>query len=152
MELHIELIPEGCWNINLSTNLKRNEWDKIRKKIYKKQSGKCHICNEKSYLDAHEVWDYDEENHIQKLKDIVGVCKKCHNAIHFKRAQRTGFQDEAVKQLMKVNYWDISYVIDETVKAKEDYDRRSQIKDWTLDISMLEKQGVKLLLTEGAIK
>lgn len=142
MKLHIELIPKTCWGINLRTKFKKSDWDKIRKSVYEKQNICCYTCGEKcNSLDAHEMWEYDEENHIQRLSNIIGVCKSCHNAIHYGRAQKTGHEREAREQFIKVNNCEIYDFQDELLKVKDDYYRRSRIEDWELDLSYIEKQG-----------
>lgn len=144
MELHIELIPEKAWGVNLRTKLKKSDWDKIRKAVYAKEQMKCHICyDECKSLDAHEVWEFDEENHIQKLVDIIGVCKACHNTIHYGRACKFGTHKEAMEHYLKVNQCDrIDWII-ETQEAQKTAIRRRSIPSWKLDISLIEDQGYK---------
>jgi hypothetical protein len=144
MKLKIEMIPTtAAWNKPLRTGLKKSDWDKIRKAVYAKQNMHCHICGEQppKSLDAHEVWDFDEENHIQRLVDIIGVCKSCHIAIHFERAQTLGFEREAREQLIKVNNCTESELKEEISRTKDDYIRRSRIENWKLDLSLIEEQG-----------
>ncbi|MCQ2026828.1 hypothetical protein [Clostridium butyricum] len=142
MKLHIELIPKTCWGSNLRTKFKKSDWDKIRKSVYEKEKMHCHICGiECKSLDAHEVWDFEEKNHIQKLIDIIGVCKECHSAIHYGRAQKIGYGEQAQKQFIKVNGCDILDLQEELIRVKSDFLRRSKINNWKLDLSFIEKQG-----------
>jgi 5-methylcytosine-specific restriction endonuclease McrA len=142
MKLSIEMIPKTCWFKNLRKSLKQSDWDKIRKEVYAKENMNCHICKAKfSRLEAHEVWEFDEKNHIQKLVNIIGVCSDCHNVIHFGLSQIQGRAEKAIDQFMKVNKCDIFEFDKHAKKAKSDYDRRSKINDWKLDVSLIEKQG-----------
>ncbi|MEO2506701.1 hypothetical protein ABHA01_02815 [Clostridium paraputrificum] len=142
MKLEIELIPRTCWNSNIRTRVKKSDWDKIRKAVYQKENMYCHICGKKcNSLDAHEVWEYDEINHIQKLTNIIGICKACHNTIHYGRAQQIGYEKEARNQFLKVNECEIIDLEKELIKVKEDYNRRSQITDWNQDLSFVTNQG-----------
>jgi hypothetical protein len=144
-KLKIELIPRTAWYKNLRSELKKSDWDKIRKSVYAKQNMHCHICGDQCMsLDAHEIWDFDEENHIQRLVDIIGICKPCHNTIHYGRAQIIGQERAAREQFIKVNDCDYDDLQDEIRRAKEDFDRRSEIKDWKLDVSFIEEQGYVL--------
>lgn len=78
-----------------------------------------------------KVWDWDEENHIQRLVDINGICEACHNTIHYGRAQKIGRAKEAMEQFMKVNLcvglFEFNMVL---MDAQTDFFRRSEIKDW----------------------
>lgn len=142
MKLNIELIPKTAWGENLRKSLKQSEWDKIRKAVYAKQDLHCYICDVQcTSLDAHELWEFNEETHVQRLVDIIGVCKACHNTIHFGRAQKVGYEKEAVEQFLKVNDCSMFEFKEEVLKAKIDYQRRSKIPKWTLDLSFVESQG-----------
>lgn len=142
MKLEIELVPMPCWGRNLPKLLRKSDWDKIRKNVYAQAEMKCQICGEEcTSLDAHEVWNFDEKNHIQKLVDIIGVCKACHSAIHFGRAQRCGYEEDAREQFLKVNCCDIAELNSHLMKVKKDFDRRNKIEDWELDLSFIEDRG-----------
>jgi 5-methylcytosine-specific restriction endonuclease McrA len=144
MELKVQLIPKTAWGKNVRSNVKKSEWDKIRKTVYEKENMICRICGDKdTTLHAHEVWDFDEETHIQKLIDIVGICAACHNTIHYGRAQKMGTAKEAKEHFMKVNDADD---LDWTLEIQEvqiNHLRKSKIREWKLDISLIEKYGIK---------
>lgn len=107
MKLHIELIPSTAWGSSLSKTPKSTEWKKIRDLALVNQNGYCHACEQEfKSLDAHELWDFDEEKHIQKLVGIIGVCRKCHNTIHYGRAQKIGLKKEVEEQFLLVNECD----------------------------------------------
>jgi hypothetical protein len=142
MKLEVELIPKTTWNINLRSKLKKSDWDKIRKSIYEKEKMCCHICGTQcKSLDAHEVWEFDEKNHVQRLIEIIGICKACHNTIHYGRAQQIGYGKEAITQYLKVNNCDMMDFQNELFIAQEDFYRRSKIDDWKLDLTLIENQG-----------
>lgn len=143
MKLNVELIPKTCWGSNLRTKLKKSDWDKIRKEVYTRENMHCHICGaECKSLDAHEIWQFDEKNHIQKLVGIVGLCQSCHNVIHFENTRMRGYGEQAIKHFMKVNecYGMIDFA-NNHMSAVADYTRRSKITDWKLDVSLIENQG-----------
>ena len=82
LKLTIELVPASSWNQNLRSLLKPQMWKNLREEVYKKYNYKCSICNSGGRLHAHEVWEYDDENHIQKFVDLIAICSKCHAIKH----------------------------------------------------------------------
>ena len=66
LKLNFELVPDSCWYSNLRSILSKEQWDVVRKEAYSRADGKCMICGAPSFrLEAHEQWEYDEENNIR---------------------------------------------------------------------------------------
>ena len=95
MKLEIELVPETCWYSNLRKNISQKNWDIIRKQCYKDANYKCQICGSdgknqifetrgsiNGSLNCHEIWEYDDKSHIQKLKGFIALCNDCHMIKH----------------------------------------------------------------------
>ena len=60
-----------------------NEWSKIKNEIFAKEGHHCWICGaQNTRLEAHEWWEYDDVNKIQRLKDIHHICGMCHKVKH----------------------------------------------------------------------
>ena len=139
-KLTFELVPDGCWRVNLRSILKPAAWDYIRKDAYARAGGKCMVCGEKcNRLEAHERWEYDEARGIQKLTDVVAVCKRCHTAIHIGRAQLVGKGEQAEDWYMKVNGCTYAEMRADLGKANEEQRRRNLVPEWKLDLSFLKK-------------
>lgn len=140
MKLNFELVPDSCWYSNLRSILSPAQWDVVRKDAYARANGRCMICGAKTVrLEAHERWTYDEENAVQKLSDVVAVCRACHEVIHIGRTQLMGREREAEEHFMKVNgasYADYRKALGE---ANADHARRNRIPEWKLDLSFLKK-------------
>jgi len=86
-KLTIELVPSTVWFESIYQIYKRshqeNKWRKIKKEIFEKEGRKCWICGaENTRLEAHEFWEYDDKNHIQKLVAIHHLCSMCHKIKH----------------------------------------------------------------------
>lgn len=140
MKLNFEIIPTSTWNYNLRTILSKKAWDVVRREAYARANGKCVICGAKAKrLEAHERWSYDEENKVQKLEDVIGICHNCHQVIHIGRTQLIGKEDEAIKHFEKVNGCDYQGYIKSLTEANEKNKRLSEIYDWSLDLSYLKK-------------
>src|SRR5712691_2581439 len=87
-ELHltIELVPQPLWGINLHKS--RAAWDKLRKQVYAQYNYRCDICQaENVTLYCHEIWQYDDTVHIQKLNGFIALCNMCHHCKHIGHAK-----------------------------------------------------------------
>ncbi len=139
-KLNFELVPDGCWYSNLRHILSKKQWDFIRQDAKARFDGKCAICGRKTkYLDAHERWSYDAKNRIQKLEDVICVCKSCHSVIHIGLTQLRGDEERAEKHFMKVNncsYADYRMALG---KANELHKKLNQVPEWKLDLTWLKR-------------
>ncbi len=98
------------------------------------------ICGKKTgRLEAHERWEYDEENAVQKLADVVAVCRGCHEVIHIGRTQLMGREREAEEHFMKVNGCSYAEYRKALGEANEAHRRRNRVAEWKLDLSYLKK-------------
>lgn len=88
-------------------------------------------------LEAHEQWSYDEQNHIQKLENVVAVCKSCHEVIHIGRTQLTGGEERASEHFMKVNGCTYAEYRKALGEANAAHRRRNLVPEWKLDLSWL---------------
>lgn len=140
MKLDFELVPDSCWYSNLRNILSPAQWDIVRREAYARANGKCMICGiPTNRLEAHERWSYDEENRIQKLEDVVAICKSCHEVIHIGRTQLMGGEERASAHFMKVNGCSYPEYRKALGEANEAHRRRNRVPEWKLDISYLKK-------------
>ena len=102
-KLNFQLVPDCCWGANLRSALPKEVWDRLRRAAYARAGGKCSICGRPGRLEAHEVWEYDDEKHIQSLQNIIAVCPACHAVIHIGRTSMLGREPEAQAHFMKAN-------------------------------------------------
>ena len=139
-KLNFELVPESCWYSNLRSILSPAQWDVVRKEAYARAGGRCMICGAPvKRLEAHEQWEYNEKNNVQKLKDVVAVCKSCHEVIHIGRTTLTDGEERACEHFMKVNGCSYADYRAALGKANEDHRRRNLVPEWKLDLSYLKK-------------
>lgn len=142
LKLAIELIPASSWNNNLRGLLPPWMWENLRKKVYKKHNFKCAICGAGGRLYAHEVWEYDDKNHIQKLKNLIALCTKCHAVKHIGYAGIQASEGklkfhEIVKHFMKVNKCDYQAFQKHYKKAIQKFEERSHY-EWQLNLDKLK--------------
>lgn len=139
-KLRFQIVPDGCWKVNLHELLPKKAWDFIKNDVKKNALYMCEICGKKTdRLDAHEVWAYDTKRGVQKLENIVAVCKDCHNAIHINRSYLTGDFARAEDQYMKVNGVSYAEMKKDLKEANEENAKRNAVSEWKLDLSFLKK-------------
>ncbi len=158
-KLTVELIPSTCHFSNVRTTVTSAEWDKIRFLSYEKANNKCEICGDtgknQGYnhnVECHEIWYYDDVNHIQTLTGLISLCPTCHQVKHIGRAIAIGKQVQCFKQLAKVNKWTREEILDHIARSFELHKKRSKYQ-WQLDLSLLESEpyNIKLKVTKSRI-
>lgn len=83
LKLTTELVPQPLWFKSLREATGRRNWDKIRFQSYDDYGHKCGICQcHPNRLECHELWEYDDDNHIQYLRGFISLCVPCHNIKH----------------------------------------------------------------------
>lgn len=141
LKLNFELVPDGCWASNLRSVLSKQQWDFVRKDAYSRAGGRCMICGAVGRLEAHERWDYIITGNVgvQKLVDVIAVCRNCHEVIHIGRTQLLGDEDKAIAHFNKVNGTKYADYINALGKANELHKERNKVYEWGLDISWLKR-------------
>ncbi|MCD8306959.1 MAG: HNH endonuclease [Clostridia bacterium] len=140
MKLEFELVPESCWYSNLRSILSKEQWDVVRRDAYARAGGRCMICGKPvKRLEAHERWSYDEKNKVQKLEDVVAVCRACHEVIHIGRTQLMGREKEASEHYMKVNGCSYAEYRKALGEANAAHQRRNKVDEWKLDLTWLQR-------------
>lgn len=146
MKLTVELVPKTCWYNNVRSILSQEQWDYIRKQVYTAAYDTCEICGgigEQWPVECHEVWNYDDVNHVQRLERMIALCPNCHAVKHSGRSFVAGEIDRVVGHFNKIN---------KTKNKWKDYNSHfiQQMKiwmkrshyEWTLDISILDDYGI----------
>jgi hypothetical protein len=158
-QLLVELIPKTCHYSNVRTTVKTSEWDKIRHISYEAAGNRCEICGDtgknqghKHDVECHEIWEYDDENHIQKLIGLISLCPYCHLTKHIGRAIAMGKEKICYVQMAKVNKWTQQQIQEHVLASFELHKQRSE-HEWELDISILSKEpyNIKLKPTKKRI-
>ena len=139
-KLNFELVPDSCWYSNLRSILSPAQWDVVRKEAYARANGRCMICGAPTArLEAHEQWEYDENTGVQKLKNVVAVCKPCHEVIHIGRTSLMGGEERACAHFMEVNGCTYAEYRKALGEANEAHRCRNQVPEWKLDLTYLKK-------------
>jgi len=93
------------------------------------------------WLEAHERWDYHHTSRTQRLRRLVCLCTRCHQATHFGDAEITGRAEAALAQLCAVNHWTRADAEAHIAAAASLWRWRSET-DWALDLSILTGVGI----------
>jgi hypothetical protein len=157
-KLGIELVPLGMQGYNVRSRISPEQWRKVASITHKKANGRnntylCEICRQSGKdqgfehpVECHEIWDYDDQNHIQRLTGLVSLCPLCHKAKHYGLAKKQGYESRVRAHMKQVNNWsesELNASIDHAftlVKARSD-------EYWTLDLTYLNSPHLKLNAT-----
>lgn len=82
LRLTIELVPRTCWFSNMRSVVSRSSWDTLRRQVYAQYGYQCGICQARGKLACHEIWSYDDEQHVQTLQGFIALCEWCHHVKH----------------------------------------------------------------------
>ena len=102
------MVPRTSWYVNLRKMLPRAEWDRLRKRVYAQYGHRCAICKGQGRLSCHEIWQYDDTSHIQRLAGFAALCSPCHHIKHLgfatglAEAGRLDFE-RLIRHFMRVN-------------------------------------------------
>jgi hypothetical protein len=118
-KLTVELVPKTLWYASLfkfyQHHNQLSKWRRIKKELLEKEGNRCWVCGAAGVrLEAHEFWDYDDGNYIQKLTAIHHLCRLCHFIKHIglwcytndgrEKMRKIGLtRDDLIKHFCKVN-------------------------------------------------
>jgi hypothetical protein len=142
LRLQIELVPRTCWYKNLRNQMKRSDWDKLRRKVYADQGYLCCICGAdgsgKAQLHCHEAWHYNDLIYVQTLTGFHATCPMCHHVEHFGLAKVLASQgklnlENVIQHFMKVNQVTREKFDAHRAEAFSLWEERS-LHQWKLDL------------------
>ncbi len=109
LRLTIELVPNKLWGVSLYKILRRPVWNKLREQIKAQYNNRCGICHaDTGRLYCHEVWQYDDTAHIQKLNDLIILCEMCNRCKHLGLTKNLALEgkvdlSKVIEHFMRVN-------------------------------------------------
>lgn len=143
--LTIELVPSTSWFTNVRSHLPDDEWNLVRRAVYRRAGYRCEICGghgEKHPVECHEVWSYDDQRHVQRLERLSALCPACHRVKHIGLAMVNGQENEAISQLVRVNDWTAEQARLHVKVAFSVWEERSR-HDWRVDLGPLQSAAYK---------
>ncbi len=138
LKLTIELVPESSWYNNMRKVLPQSEWDKIRQRAYAEYGHRCGICGYEGRLNCHEIWEYDDQQHNQKLAGFIALCDLCHHVKHIGLAGILAKRgeldfDKVIQHFLRVNNCDEKTFQQHYEEAFEQWRERSK-HQWNVDL------------------
>ena len=139
MKLTIELVPETSWYTNVRSEVSKDVWTAIKQKTRARAGDRCEICGgvgPKWPVECHEVWAYDDIEHVQKLVGFIALCPDCHQVKHIGFATTQGKLEEAIEHFKRVNELDSAreYLIEVWNKWEE-----RNLYKWKLDLRFIKE-------------
>ena len=142
LQLSIELVPSTSFYNNLRSTLPKSQWDILRRASYRGADYVCEICGgkgERHPVECHEIWEYNDKRHIQKLIGLISLCPKCHACKHIGLSQIRGLEEECIEHLMLINGINKHQAKNMILDAFEKWAKRSQ-HIWKIDLSWLKEK------------
>ena len=139
LRLTIELVPSPCWYNSLREKVSRPEWDKLRKQVYARYQWRCGVCQVSNVtLHCHEIWRYDDKQHIQKLTGFICLCPMCHHCKHMGKAGLLASEGKldlqrVIEHFIQVNQCSREAYETHRSEAWHTWRERSQYQ-WTTDL------------------
>lgn len=136
--LYVDLVPRGAWYSNVRAITSPTDWRRLSTMVRKRADYTCEACGHqgKPYMmDCHERWRF--EHGVQRLTQLVCLCKACHEVTHMGLARVNGREWEATKHLEKVTGMGTFEAWEHIDEAFETWARRSE-QEWRLDVSLLD--------------
>ncbi|MCJ7431667.1 HNH endonuclease [Candidatus Bathyarchaeota archaeon] len=136
--MSIELVPSTVWESSVYKLMSREVWDSIRNDFIKENGRKCQVCGETSgTMNLHEIWNYDDKKHVQKLEGFILLCRMCYHVKHIGLAGILANQgkldyDKAIEHFCKVNDCTKKEFEKHKAKAFEIWRERSEY-EWNQD-------------------
>ncbi|MBA3766359.1 MAG: HNH endonuclease [Acidobacteria bacterium] len=152
--LTIELVPKSSWYRNVRSNVSAAQWERLKRLTSSRAHNVCEICGgrgEKWAVECHEVFAYDDEQHIQKLMRLVALCPACHEVKHIGLAGVRGNRRRALAHLAKVNHWSMDDANHYIEACFELWSRRC-CHQWKLDLSYLEQFDISPTDTQRTLE
>lgn len=147
-----DLIPSSSWGSSLANLMSDKQWAYLRDLVITANSGYCQFCGSGHSIEAHEYWQYHEpvnKDHfgVQKLVNIMPLCKKCHFTQHLGFASQINKLDETLFRLSYINRLTKAEMSSYVKFISERYERRSKV-NWLLDLTCIS--SLKVLEVNGS--
>jgi hypothetical protein len=144
--LTIELVPQTCWFSNVRSEVSKADWEVLKQATFRKAGYQCEVCGGRGAswpVECHEIWYYDDAEHLQTLVGLTALCPSCHEVKHRGFANVKGRGDIADRHLAQVNGWTKQLTKQYVEDQFQVWLKRSR-HEWKLDISWLNQFDIEV--------
>lgn len=151
LKLTFELVPRTAWFSNVRSMVSKQNWDVLRKECYAQANNLCEICGGRGSqhpVEAHEVWQYDDKQKIQKLVRLIALCPSCHSVKHIGNSLLRGVEEgtlshfqDALCHFQAVNVLTQKEATELLKDAFNIWEERNS-HQWKCDVSWLDGKGI----------
>lgn len=138
LRLAIALVPTPLRWRSLAKVMPRHAWKRLSTQVKTQHGNRCAICGAERRLECHEVWHYDDLQHIQSLVGFQALCPTCHLITNFLIVDTLAEEgkldrEKVVEHFMRVNGCGRDTFERHWVEAFARYNHRSVWGLWTTD-------------------
>lgn len=143
----VDLVPKPSWGKKVSTILGEREWRNIRKRELDRARNRCEICGhegEQRELICHEVWEYDDTKHAQRLRGYKVVCRGCNLIYHLGYAASNELANEAIEHFSKLTglrFQEARKLLNSKYRELVQIYKERSKHDWKIDVNL--ESGVR---------
>jgi hypothetical protein len=139
--LTIELVPETSMLSSVRDAITQSTWDTLRQRVYARAGYRCEACGSGLTRRADEIWEFDDESHVQRLVCMVGLCSDCHDARRIDRCGQMRAGRRALDHLARVNRWTVQQAEHYRAVTFRRWRERSRAW-WSVDLDALRDYGI----------
>jgi hypothetical protein len=141
--LTIKLVPETCMVSSVRDAITPSAWDRLRRRVDADAGHRCEVCDRRPAraVECDELWEYDDESHVQRLVRMVALCSDCHRARQMDRVGEMRAGRRALEHLARVNDWSAQQAERYRAAAFRRWRERSRAR-WSIDLDALRAYGV----------
>src|SRR5262249_15074658 len=139
--LTLELIPETSILSSVRDAITPSTWDRLRQRVYARAGYRCEACGNAPTRRADELWEFDDDSHVQRLVRMVGLCSECHEAMRMDRFGQMRAGRRALEHLACVTGWSVQQAEAYRATAFRRWRERSRAW-WSIDLDALRDYGI----------
>jgi hypothetical protein len=141
LNLTIELVPETSILSSVRDAVTPSTWETLRARVYARAGHRCEACGMRAPRRADEVWEFDDDSHVQRLVRMVALCPDCHAARRMDRFGQMRAGRRALEHLARVNRWPVQQAERYRATVFRRWRERSRAW-WSVDLDALREYGI----------
>jgi hypothetical protein len=139
--LSIVLVPETSILSSVRDAITPSMWESLRARVYARAGHCCEACGTCAPRRADELWEFDDESHVQRLVRMVALCSDCHEARRMDRFGQMRAGRGALEHLARVNRWTVQQAERYRATTFRRWRERSRAW-WSVDLGALRDYGI----------